>query len=390
MTSPDRPPFIMTSEPGSFARHTIENRKPLIIDRILADFDYTSEIRAGLLAFKAEIKAGTVQPLQEAASDRPVWDHDLGPWFGRDWLAIPWFLAETYFYRRVLEIVHYFQPGPWQGLNPYQRLKDHENLEALPVFTGIYSQMDASPSQANFTDALTRALWGNRADLSNLQSFERDMGSQAERIIRSDSAALFRFLQLQPRKVAYIFDNVGKELYFDLALIDYLLENDLAASVTCFVKNQPYFVSDAMRADLAQVLDKLSASGAEKDRALARRLQTALHAGRVRVELPPFFTTGRMYRQLPAALARQIGEHDLAVLKGDVNYRRLVGDRHWPPTTPIGTAAGTFPTAAVSLRTLKSELVVGLTAEQLADLEANAEDDWLINGKRGMITFLEK
>jgi hypothetical protein len=97
-----------------------------------------------------------------------------------------------------------------------------------------------------------------------------------------------------------------------------------------------------------------------------------------------------MYRQLPDVLAKQIGDHDLAILKGDVNYRRLVGDRHWPPTTPVGAAAGHFPTSFASLRTMKSELVVGLLAGQLADLEANAEKDWQINGKRGTITFLQK
>lgn len=390
MTSLAKPPLIMTSEPGSFARFTIEKRKPLIIDRILADYDYSPAIRSALLALKEEMGSGTVQPLQETASDRTLWDHDMLPWIGKGWLEIPWFLAETYFYRRVLEAVQYFQPGPWQGLNPYQRLKDQEIADALPIFTSIYRQMGQSLSQDAFQDTLHKALWGNRADLSNLQSFERDMGSQAERIIRNDSVDLLRFLQAQPRKIAYIFDNVGKELYFDLALIDYLLGNNLAASVTCYVKNQPYFISDAMPDDIAQVLNKLSASTSEKDRGLASKLQTALHAGRINIEAPPFFTTGRMYRHLPEALAQQIGEHDLAILKGDVNYRRLVGDRHWPPTTPVGTAAGHFPTSFVSLRTMKAELVIGISTDQLTDLETNAEADWMINGKRGMITFLQK
>jgi hypothetical protein len=390
MTSLAQPPFIMTSEEGSFARFTIEIRKPMIIDRILAHFDYTPAIREALLAFKAEVKDGTVQPLRETTSDREIWDHDIKRWIGKSWLEIPWFLAETYFYRRVLEAAQYFQPGPWQGLNPYQRLKDNETTIALGIFTAIFKQMDPTPSQESFQDALTKALWGNRADLSNLQSFEHDMSSQAERIIRDDSIALYEFLREKPRKIAYIFDNVGKELYFDLALVDHLLTHDLAEGVTFYLKNQPYFISDAMPDDVQAVLEQLSASESDKDRVLAGRLQRHLHAGRIKIETPPFFTTGRMYRQLPEVVAKQIGEHDLAILKGDVNYRRLVGDRHWLPTTPVGTAAGHFPTAFVSLRTMKSELVLGLTAGQLADLEANAESDWKINGKRGMITFLQK
>ncbi|MDY6873916.1 MAG: damage-control phosphatase ARMT1 family protein [Chloroflexota bacterium] len=390
MTSPAKPPFIMTSEEGSFARFTIEERKPMIIDRILDCFDYPPVIHEALLAFKTEMKEGTIQPLQEITNDREIWDHDMQPWLDKPWLEIPWFLAETYFYRRVLEAVQYFQPGPWQGLNPYQRLKDRETRTAMAIFTPIYDQMAPALSLSSFRDAITKALWGNRTDLSNLQSFEHDMSNQSERIIRDDSAAVFAFLKDRPRKIAYIFDNVGKELYFDLALVDQLLRHNLAANVTFYLKNQPYFVSDAMPDDLEAVLGQLAASDAKKDRALASRLRKNIRTGRIQIETPPFFTTGRMYRQMPAILSKQIGERDLAILKGDVNYRRLVGDRHWPPTTLIGAAAGHFPTAFVSLRTMKAELVVGLTVDQVADLDANAEPDWQINGKRGMITYLEK
>jgi hypothetical protein len=56
----------------------------------------------------------------------------------------------------------------------------------------------------------------------------------------------------------------------------------------------------------------------------------------------------------------------------------------------VGRAAGYFPTAFLSLRTLKAELVVGLAQEQLTWLEANAESDWMTNGSWGLITFLKK
>jgi hypothetical protein len=77
------------------------------------------------------------------------------------------------------------------------------------------------------------------------------------------------------------------------------------------------------------------------------------------------------------------------ILKGDVNYRRLFGDRHWQPTTPIEKAAGYFPTSVLSFRTLKAEIAVGLSEEMLEYLNTEAEEDWRINGKRGMITFMK-
>ena len=50
MPSSPLPPFIMTSEKGTFARKTIEELKANIVDRVLVDFDYTPQIREALLA----------------------------------------------------------------------------------------------------------------------------------------------------------------------------------------------------------------------------------------------------------------------------------------------------------------------------------------------------
>ena len=49
-------------------------------------------------------------------------------------------------------------------------------------------------------------------------------------------------------------------------------------------------------------------------------------------------------------------------MKGDLNYRRLVGDRLWPPTTPFADVTAYFPGPVAALRTLKSDVIVGLDA----------------------------
>lgn len=383
------PPFIMTSKKGSFARNTIENRKPLIIDQILEHFDYTPSIQRALFEFKKELDHETVQALHENTSDRIIWDGDLAPWLDKTWLEIPWFLAESFFYRRVLEIVHYFQPGPWWGKDPYERLKTQEIEQALPVFSEIYSAVPDQGSLENFQMMCYQALWGNRGDLSNLNTFETDMSAQSERIILNQSEDVYHFLGQKPARIAYFFDNTGKELFFDLAFIDFLLRTGLATSITGYVKNQPFFVSDAESKDLMKSVSYLSTGRSNQVQDLANRIQQALKSGVIKLEAPPFFTSSRMYRQMPPNLKSQVGDHDLVILKGDVNYRRLFGDRHWDPTTKIRDAGGYFPTSFLSLRTLKAELILGLSQDRFEELSKNSESDWLINGKRGMITFLE-
>jgi len=390
MTSISLPPFLMTSEKGSFARKTIKKRKPVIIDRILSHFDYTPAIRTELHNLKSELNHSAIQPLREDCSDSDIWHEDIIPWLGKTWLEVPWFLAEAYFYRRVLECVKYFQNGPWLGKDPYQRLKDEEIQKGLQTFTKIYEGLSEDADLRHFQDFCSRVLWSNRGDLSNLTTFDENMGIQSHKIILNQSAEVYAFLSQQPAKIAYIFDNVGKELYFDLAFMAYLLHNQLASSITCYLKNQPFFVSDTMPKDFWKTVDLLRTSTSENNRKLAQIIIKANQSGILQIEAPPFFVLGRMFRSFPDALNQQMGAYDLVILKGDVNYRRLMGDRHWAPITPVKTAAGYFPTSFLSFRTLKAEIIVGLSKETVKYLETEAEDDWLINGDRGMITFLEK
>lgn len=384
------PPYLMTSKKGSFARQTIEERKPLIIDQILSDFDYTPSIREGLYQLKEELINKPFRFLSEETSDREIWDHDLANWHGKSWMEIPWFLAEAYFYRRVLEVVQYFQPGPWFNQDPYQKLKEAELFSAIQV---LLTYLPDEPSEASLNDfqhACYRAMWGNRGDLSNMQMFETDMDAQHDQIILNHSQSTFDFLRKTPARIAYFMDNVGKEILFDLVLIDYILSTNLAESVTCYLKNQPFFVSDVMPKDLLRSIDLMAASSDPRAQELAQRLKTQINDQTITLEAPPFFTTGRMYRDMPQVLKKQVGAHDLVILKGDVNYRRLFGDRHWNPTTPVEKAADYFPTSFMSLRTLKGEIILGVTDDILENIKNDGDPDWLINGKRGMITFHEK
>jgi len=119
---------------------------------------------------------------------------------------------------------------------------------------------------------------------------------------------------------------------------------------------------------------------------LGHRLHNCLDTGQLILKTDPFWTTSLEYRRLPSRLRAEIAHSALVVLKGDVNYRRLLGDRHWPHTTPLEKAAGYFPAPFAALRTLKGEIIVGLEPGQAEALYA-VDPTWLINGKRGLIQF---
>jgi hypothetical protein len=96
------------------------------------------------------------------------------------------------------------------------------------------------------------------------------------------------------------------------------------------------------------------------------------------------YATSLFYFQLPNDLRTRLASMELVILKGDVNYRRLVGDVHWPPTTPFERATAYFPAPLVALRTMKAELIVGL-GEGRAEQLRKDDPEWMVNGRRGLI-----
>ena len=103
------PPPLMTSEPGSFTRATIVERKPQIIRQVIQDNDYPPEIVRALELFCEEIASYPMQPLRESAPDIAGWNTSLEAYAGKTWLEVPWYFAEVFFYRKLLEATRYFQ-----------------------------------------------------------------------------------------------------------------------------------------------------------------------------------------------------------------------------------------------------------------------------------------
>ena len=56
----------------------------------------------------------------------------------------------------------------------------------------------------------------------------------------------------------------------------------------------------------------------------------------------------------------------------------------WPAGATFADATAYFPAPLIALRTMKSDALVGLPADQLARLDAT-DRDWRINGRRGVI-----
>jgi len=387
----DLPPPLMTSKPGSFARQTIVERVPQIIEQVIEDSDYAADVLEKLGRLNLEIASRPVSPLTEDAPDVADWNRALGAYLGRTWLELPWYFAETFFYRRLLEAVGYFQPGPNQGRDPFMAPKQAQIELAIDQLAAEWDALASAEPGVAFEALLHSSLWGNRADLSNRTVRLEVSGGLAARDERHnlliDHTEQVRLIVTGGlRRVDFVNDNVGLDLLYDLALIDFLLVQGWVVRAVCHLKAHPFYVSDAMPSDLQATVSQLAAASSGAVRDLGGRLGDYLSTGHLALETDPFWTSHRMFRDLPPALREALSRSDLVVLKGDVNYRRLLGDRHWPHTTPLEQAAAYFPAPFLILRTLKGEIQVGLAPGQAEALAAE-DPDWLINGQRGLIQY---
>jgi hypothetical protein len=88
---------------------------------------------------------------------------------------------------------------------------------------------------------------------------------------------------------------------------------------------------------------------------------------------------------MPDDLRADFASATLTVVKGDLNYRRLVGDRMWPPTTPFDEVTAYFPGPVAALRTLKSDVITGLDPATEAALVAAEGQRWRTGGTHALV-----
>mmetsp|Transcript_2757 Transcript_2757/g.6935 ORF Transcript_2757/g.6935 Transcript_2757/m.6935 type:complete len:177 (+) Transcript_2757:982-1512(+) len=120
---------------------------------------------------------------------------------------------------------------------------------------------------------------------------------------------------------------------------------------------------------------------------VARRFAQALADGRLALEAPPFYTSSTPFYEMPEALRARLGAAQLVLTKGDANYRRMLGDLHWPHDTPFAELMEYWPTAVAALRTCKSGVLVGTAPERSAAAAEAHPDKWLTGGLYGVVQY---
>ncbi|EKF39140.1 hypothetical protein MOQ_000642 [Trypanosoma cruzi marinkellei] len=299
------------------------------------------------------------------------------------------------------------------------------------------------------------------------------VGNQLDRLAR----LICRLVQTEPKEtvtiphtIDIVMDNFGVECVADLIFSLWVLQHHPSLHVTLHVKSIPYYVSDVTPPDIALLIQEMMECAGQEP-ALAEKLTPFLHLlraalgnGRLRIDADAVWTQPSEFRELPphvcnrffytrrvlseaelrrkqeerqsssfsyADCSRYTAHSALVIFKGDLNFRRLVGDRHWdrrgflstlPPDERENSAVSKllladtpcvegdrhtqegeeetddiisfqrivssyWPVHVVpvcAIRTIKSELSIGVeTARQ--DTLDRVDPTWRVSGKYGVI-----
>ncbi|PGG96828.1 hypothetical protein AJ79_09434 [Helicocarpus griseus UAMH5409] len=472
------PPYS-TSDTSSFAYISARDRWPVILTSAIDDlsrtlFEVTDDVKRKegkkivekLAELKYELQHNRkLTPLEnDGEADIADYNKELEARGGITWFGAPWLYTECYLYRRINVIFTLSTHWKTYDIFARQKMSTFKSsrpavLELATKYKELIQQIDSGEGSQNktpeqieeaerllFMEMCEICLWGNATDLSLLTSLtyediQKLQGAQARKaaeqnILINELPSAFKILNSArkskstsgERRVDIVLDNAGFELFVDLILAGYLLSAGLATTIVLHPKSLPWFVSDVLPKDFADLISALSdpqgfysspdekgdpkANGnGEKPQPLSEKEIDELkflfdqwsrfhEEGKLIIRPNRFWTMAGSYWRLPKEapeLLEDLKESELVIFKGDLNYRKLTGDAQWPTTTPFTTAIGPLgPSSGIrvlALRTCKADTVVGLPEGEDERIRAlpggggEKERKWAWSGKWAVVSF---
>ncbi|XP_044753407.1 damage-control phosphatase ARMT1-like [Coccinella septempunctata] len=406
----------------SFAFHSVRERFPVIIKRIMEDLMKRRDILAKqygepvreelkktvdeLAALKYELQSNReLTPIVSNDPDAAIFNDYLQRRKAEDGHSSPYnttiLYAEAYLYRRLRMIFE--KKKILQDYDYFKKFKEDAFDDAIPIMRELAIHMEEgceciSDKDAIF-DLMKITLWANKYDLSVNKGVEQGLHLNMARklepnVVCDHSEAIWEAFRSNRDNdsIAYVLDNAGYELFCDLCLSDMLTTKGLTSHVTFHMKSMPSYVSDVTKNDATWMIQTLKKHVDPHLRCLGQRWDEYLANKTWEFEDSPFwhlpldFTTMTTYAP---ELYNRLASANLIIFKGDLNYRKLFGDINWDPNTPVDQGLrGFLPAKLCVLRTIKYGVICGIP-DDVADKCMRADVNWKESGNYGVIQYCD-
>ncbi|EDO44083.1 predicted protein [Nematostella vectensis] len=430
---PERPEPSSGKDEGSFAYLSIRDRMPVILTKVIDSIHRRASqfvkdnnlemsedaklVVSKLSKLRYEMKTGKkLTEIEGNAADASLWNSALKSAKSLvenaepAWFTVPWLTCECFLYRKIYEAFSLSKHH--QEFDPFHEQKECAFTTLTQAMASLAHHVVDRIENANqneevslrlhFDTLLQFCLWGNKCDLSissgEILSGQTDklasrIHHMKERILVDNSDEVWTQLQDKSNgRVDFIMDNAGFEFFTDLCLAEFLVHTNLASVIYLHVKEIPWFVSDTTPHDVLWTLNQLKNSAEPALSSLGKKWSQRIEDGTFIIRQHQFWSLPNDYsdmKSLASDLYQDLSNSKLVIFKGDLNYRKLVGDRKWKPTVPYREALWGFcPAPLCALRTLKCECIVGLSEGQAERIAAN-EKDWMINASYAVLQYAQ-
>ncbi|XP_045461994.1 damage-control phosphatase ARMT1-like isoform X2 [Harmonia axyridis] len=315
--------------------------------------------------------------------------------------------AECYVYRRVWECFEL--SDNLKKFDPYESTKDLLYQLAVPLITktGQYlKNMYKYPSQEDKIDFEKLAkllLWSNQGDYIMSKEFVLSCFPQILSTKKKEGFIVCNQVEqaweiISDRNhssnvIAIICDNVGFELFAELCMADYLYTNYYARTIHFHVKHIPWFISDVMEKDIYWMLHQLSKSNNKVIQDLSANWKEHFKTGRWKIITRKYWILpigfSRM-KELDPILYKMLEETKIIIVKGDLNYRKLLEDINCDPSAPFSEVLHEFyPNSMLLVRILKCDVVCNVPRQNVEKFD-KLDKNWMDCGLYGLIQFAPK
>lgn len=204
-------------------------------------------------------------------------------------------------------------------------------------------------------------------------------------------------------KINILVDNFGIEFLSDIILGYYFIlkkGRDTDIEIIYHVNELPIFVSDVRSGDEKLLFDILSSLTENNEEYTALLDDIRSFIGTKLIFRPDFFCNMpnnyniiskpeyKNIREL-SAIKDIFNSSNLLIVKGDLNYRRMVGDKNYNPNKKIESRIGYIKCPVLIIRSFKSDCtLLGRKGREFLR-NKNIEQDWQSSGKYGIIQYID-
>ncbi|XP_066467396.1 damage-control phosphatase ARMT1 [Tiliqua scincoides] len=418
---------------GSFAYDTLKDRLPTILTKVIdtlhrhkneffeeyGEKGIEAEKKAIAYLSKLRNELQTDKPLialNDNLFDTTLWNQHLEYHQSisnepPSWFQSPWLYTECYMYRRIHEALVLNPPISDFDVFKEEKINGFFESQQAIIVLSTYLQellkniadLGEKRLQEEFLKLLQVSLWGNKCDLSisggkaNSQKSDPLQSLQELKsfILVDHTEKIWSLLSnkkknAQITRIDIVLDNAGFELTADFILAEFLISSKLATEIHFHGKSIPWYVSDTTKQDFNWIIKQMQSSNHKWMSKCGASWEGNLKKGVWVYNDHFFWTSPHEYSSMDKVasdLYTELQKSNLIIFKGDLNYRKLTGDRKWEFTVPFHQALNNFhPAPLCSLRTLKCDIQVGLKPGQ-GEQFMTTEPEWMLIGKYGVIQF---